>query len=300
MEINGQIIKKISGPTSFYLLLPSGKDIDIYRKSKVNPPIIILFGDSHFDRRNLCSDCEKKNNCYNIWSKNLLELLDNIAARVKLDFNLETGYGFGFKEIDVIDDSPLNLLKKNIIPCFEKSESCPTKNIRWNYVDARNADKNFKYNLESMFAKLDPLFFNIVKQINNEKNENINIVFNSLLDKTLSYYNLFPPVDIIDIMIDILKNLSYEEFFKEPYINFSLLYKQIKKFPEPLNDIEYWKYNLGNYIDYIMTENFTDDDRINTIRFLREYKYLLEDIVDIGGNKDFIIKQINETFNYDC
>jgi hypothetical protein len=297
MEINGNTINKISGPVSFYLLLPGGREINLYKKSKINPPIIMLFGDSHFDRRNLCSDCEIINSCYNIWSKNLLDLLDNLATRAKLDFNLETGYGFGFKEIDIFDDGPLNVLKKNIIPCFEKSVRCPAKNIKWNYVDARTAGKNFKYNYESLFSVIEIGLNNLIQGIKTEKHITLNEAFNSFLSKTLKYYNLFPSIEIFDILIDILTELSYENFFQEPYINLSLLYKQIKKLPEPLNDIEYWKFNLGMYIEHIMFEYFTVDDRINAIKFLRDYKYLLEDIGDIGGSFVDIITEINKDYD---
>ena len=299
MEINGNTINKISGPVSFYLLLPGGKEINLYKKSKINPPIIMLFGDSHFDRRNLCPDCEIKNGCYNIWSKNLLDLLNNLATRFKIDFNLETGYGFDFKEQDYVDDGPLNILKNNIIPCFEKSDRCPAKNIKWNYVDARTAGKNFKYNYESLFSVIEISLNNLIQGIKTEKHRNLNEAFNSLIGKTMKYYNLFPSIEIFDILIDILKELSYENFFQEPYIDLSLLYKQIKKLPEPLNDIEYWKFNLNSYIEYIIFENFTADDRINTIKFLRDYKYLLEDIGDIGGSFTDIIREINNNEEYD-
>lgn len=296
MEINGQLINKISGPISFYLLVPAGEEINMYKKSKINPPIIMLFGDSHFDTRNLCPDCDKKNNCYNIWSKNLFELLDNLGTKFKLDFNLE--YFIGIK-IDRFDDSPLKLLTNNIAPCFEKSSLCPTKNIRWNYVDVRMSDINFKYNFESLFSNIYFSFSGIMQEIRTEKHRNLDEAFNSLLGKTIKYYNSFPSIEIFDIMIDVLKELSYENFFQEPYINLSLLYKQIKKFPEPLNDIEYWKFNLNKYIEYIMFEYFTAEDRINTIKFLRDYKYLLEDIGDIGGNAADIIRDINNNEEYD-
>jgi hypothetical protein len=46
-----------------------------------------------------------------------------------------------------------------------------------------------------------------------------------------------------------------------------------------------------------MFEYFTVDDRINAIKFLRDYKYLLEDIGDIGGSFVDIITEINKDYD---
>ena len=131
--VNGQKIDKISGPISFYLLTPKNSEDNEHlnlKKNKIYPPVIILFGDKHFDMSNLCSNCEKKHNCYNIWSQNLLDLFDNIGSKIKVDFNIEHGFGVRDLEYYVYDNyrGPLTFLKNNILPCFFK-EKCPTKRV---------------------------------------------------------------------------------------------------------------------------------------------------------------------------
>jgi hypothetical protein len=85
--INGKTIEKISGPITFTLLVPKYKceEIKQFNECGIHPPIVILFGDYHFSRSNLCKNCKEENKCYNIWGVKFLKLLDDVAKENKLD-----------------------------------------------------------------------------------------------------------------------------------------------------------------------------------------------------------------------
>lgn len=318
LKINNQIIKKISGPVSFNLLVPNGENKKFFNNSKIQPPIIILFGDIHFDMSNLCQKCEKEYKCYNIWSKNLLDLLDNMAKKIKIDFNLEQGFGVNTFQ-NYGEDSPngpLSILTTNILPCFFKRSNCPTKNIRWNYVDTRYVKEDNKYNFEALFTQVENFFHNVQPNIDTLKINNLDQYFYIIVSDLINYNFNTPDytfsqnnfLEILKIIFNILKSGSYEDFFKNDKITRSLIYKQIKKLPPPLNNIEFWKDKMDEYIKYVLYKRFTLEDIINTLEFLKYYIYLLEDIEDLISEfnqknikitNDLIIREIFNTEGYD-
>ena len=53
---NEREIHKFSGPTSFTLLRPNIDMFIKYNKKNLNLPIVMLFGDINFSKKNTCDD----------------------------------------------------------------------------------------------------------------------------------------------------------------------------------------------------------------------------------------------------
>ena len=143
MKINGNNIKSISGPVSFYYFRPTNK------LSKL--PLIMLFGDYHRARNKMCKKCscskETKSCCYKISDPDFLQLFDTLASKYPIDFYTETsftGTGTGFKngEMEVLTTGDMT-------SCYHhrlrdtKYDKCPTRNIRWHASDIRQASDNY-------------------------------------------------------------------------------------------------------------------------------------------------------------
>jgi hypothetical protein len=144
MEINGTLISSISGPVSFYYLRPT------FELSKL--PLIILFGDYHRSRDQMCVDCTcskgKKSCCYKISDPALLQLFDTLgSSEYPVDFYTETsflGTGKGFEngEMEILTTGDMT-------SCYHhglrdtKYDKCPTRNIRWHAGDIRQATMAF-------------------------------------------------------------------------------------------------------------------------------------------------------------
>ena len=132
--INGNIIKKISGPVSFYYLKPINKNKSRYF------PLIILFGDAHFSKKFICNN--SKNGHYTISNEVFLKLLDELVYddNYPVDFYTET-FLTGLKSN--INGFMHNLTTKEMITCYHKELKgkglCPTKKIRWHAGDPRQS-----------------------------------------------------------------------------------------------------------------------------------------------------------------
>ena len=141
--IYNKIIKQISGPISFFYLMPN---YDILPK-KNKYPLLIFFGDSHRSSKYFCNPCNNYDGCYQINSNNFLKLIDslsNLQSKPNIDFYIETafyGSGLGFA------GGPLEYFTSgNFVECYnrkikntpEYKSKCPTENIRWHNVDVRS------------------------------------------------------------------------------------------------------------------------------------------------------------------
>ena len=88
--IDDTLISRISGPVNLSILIPKKE----FHKSH-KAPIFILFGDDHFSFKNMCDEClcinKDKSCCYEIFSKDFLKIIDNVAAKHIVYFSTESG-----------------------------------------------------------------------------------------------------------------------------------------------------------------------------------------------------------------
>ena len=147
LKIDATTISSISGPVSFYYFRPTNK------LSKL--PLIMLFGDFHRTRNNMCIKCscskDKKSCCYKLSDPRFLKLFDVVASRFPIDFYTETsflGTGSGFKngEMEILTTGDMTSCYHHLLR-GTKYDKCPTRNIRWHAGDIRQAsyDYNYKY-----------------------------------------------------------------------------------------------------------------------------------------------------------
>ena len=146
IKIKDTIITFLSGPISFYYLKPNLSNID---PSEIKYfPLIILFGDKHRSKQGSCVNCscskEEGKCCYTISDHSFLQLLDTLGSKLHpIDFYTETflgGTSTGF-----LNGYMEDLTTKDMVTCYHKTlrgteyNKCPTKNIRWQAGDARQA-----------------------------------------------------------------------------------------------------------------------------------------------------------------
>jgi len=269
--INDTIIKKISGPVSFHLLVPNKKTIE---DSKITLPVIILFGDIHYSDLNICSPCDEKNNCYPIWTREFLNILDKDGYT----FNIEHAFSKDFAGFNYDSTTtPYERLLSYIHYCIKKdTKKCPTKNIRWNYVNTREVDDNFTYNFESKFQEIFNYFFDMSAIFNKPeiKSQNLDYFFLRFIHFVIYLDDSY--IEIIDIILEMLENKNFDAFFNnENNRNTSLIYKQIKKMPINFN-LDFWKDKMNKYLQFIYENNNLE----KMIDFLRNFKQF--------KNSDFI------------
>ena len=153
MNINGNNIKSISGPVSFYYLSPT------IRLSKL--PLIVLFGDSHRDSADMCTkcDCSKgaKSCCYKLSDPTLLKLFDTLgSSKYPVDFYTETSF-LGTRET-FADGEMKSLTTDDMISCYHHRlrdtnyNKCPTRNIRWQAADILKGSENYDTYFRDRFA----------------------------------------------------------------------------------------------------------------------------------------------------
>jgi hypothetical protein len=145
IHIGDTIIDRISGPISIYYLTPSKQ---VSAENLLFFPSIVLFGDEHFSKTNVCERCNctkgKGACCYTITDTPFLQCIDTLASKYPIDFYTETAFlgsnvGFkgGFMETFTSGD---------FVSCYHKTlrntsfDKCPTKYIRWHAADSRHMD----------------------------------------------------------------------------------------------------------------------------------------------------------------
>jgi len=161
------IVRYISGPVSMYYLKPKEDSFRmIYEEYGYYLSLVLLFGDIHFSKENMCSDDTDK--YYNIYDDNFISKFDTIADITPIDFFVETSPYENIKNPMII--SPLKILKKEYKDCFDlklrdtsKYELCPTKNIRWHYSDIRLYKNKIEGHIFSYFLYFRILYDNIKK-----------------------------------------------------------------------------------------------------------------------------------------
>ena len=268
IHFGGILISKMSGPISTYYLRPK-------QSMKASEfPLLLLFGDRHHDYESSCSPCDDMNLCYKISDPELLKKIDTESTpEHPIDFYTEsfkkdTGTGFkdGYMEelttkyMTVCSNHKLKTTQPNVY-----STKCPTKNIRWQGGDVRQA---LNETPESFFNSLYPY----IKYFNKRLGQNMSVKLKNKISEFHKFLgvhnftsvddlkNLFFPFNIKNSetlssfkrdknisMYDTFENLIYTKFtsnifnFLEQRRN-SLIIKQIGKQTYPkFKNIEFWK-----------------------------------------------------------
>lgn len=284
LKINDTLIKRISGPVNFYLLRPvKNENLEELKKFNINPPIVMLFGDSHFSSENTCEKCNNEDNCFSIKENSFLKLIDNLSdiKKLSIDFNIE--HPFILTDVNFSEVRPgiLAELKYKILPCLRKEKTCITKNIKWMYVDTRDTPANFKYYYENDFSKYYHIVSILNETIATKKNRedaiyDIIIFITSMCVENQNYVLKHKYFNNIINIIKTLKYKNLDTLFDKNNINNSLICKQIKKLNKPLNDIDFWKDKCAQYIKYKL-RNIPDESIDN----LQSFFIIFLDISDI-------------------
>ena len=282
MLIKDKKIASISGPVSFALLKPKKFIFDDLKKEGVHLPIFMLFGDYHFSDDFQCENCscnlEDRSCCMPVYSEEFLRFIDSMATKeYPIDFGIE---GFNleddrmrykyFGEKSAEWDKEYGLLKKGSIPklresitaCYQRElrgsklyeKYCPTKNIRWHYMDPRQAGES-KYNLEYLLWQLGFLEEKIFG-INYKKEDK-----KQLKKDIEEIKKKFPSEEMWRFVTNLKKQLVIDpksgiySYFKvgEKYNN-SLVLKQFNKLSKSFKDLPFWKQALSDYIIYVLKE----------------------------------------------
>jgi hypothetical protein len=165
LKIGNIILKKLSGPTSFKILIPHKK----------NKPLIILIGDLHNKISGFCENCRCDNLddcCLYSFDISFIKLLDGLTNKENPigiyveDFKQTKSWkdedqeglesylnekAVEYKENILHKEyrvgEPLKELKINYGDCFRNlkyQKDCPTKNIHWNYTDTRISPRSYE------------------------------------------------------------------------------------------------------------------------------------------------------------
>jgi hypothetical protein len=154
LVVDGNEIRKISGPVSMSILTP--KNSDLFPKL----PVYILFGDVHNDSRNSCKR-SKSEGVYSVYDIEFLGLLSNVATPTRpIDFYIEGGdlHNKTHKK-PYSEKYPMEMLWNLYAECYthngrkiarykHRTKCNSISNIRWHSGDARYFESE-KYRLEN-------------------------------------------------------------------------------------------------------------------------------------------------------
>lgn len=303
--IKDKTIDHISGPVSFIALKP---------KNNLNLPIIMLFGDIHFSIKGMC-DC-KKEGCYKIYDSSFLQIIDSLSTSDHpVDFNIESWmlkyqreqlkeetFILKYKELAKKSKHPIKMVRENLYICYIKElrdsevwkKYCPTKLMRYHYVDVRIADDS-KYNLENRIhlieqnlkidEEIQPLSLSNLYHYKNLNIKDIEILITRLKKiygdqyfNILQFKYLLVSSALTQSVVDFEKAIEY--FFKFATPENSLIMKQYSKLPEKLKDETMWKNIFVSYFKYIFSkDNFYALRLLNHTR-KKFYEILLKDDIN--------------------
>lgn len=276
-------IDSITGPVSMSILVPQP---DLINSIKRNIPIVLLFGDKHFSDSGYCQPCSciKKDHscCYEIWAKDFLNIFDSLSTKEKpVDFYIE-GFANSKDRIEAKKDiykfskymetasqsvGPMVSLRNHLYTCYLRefrgtkayNELCPTKNIRWQFADSRNANLGF---IEPNIYIINNMFIEIAKVANNR--------FLAIIDKNEPYrlmksiVDQFKPIvrnefqEYLELYIRFIKNplLFFKNLFNPDMDFFKKMatYKQIRKQQFPFNSDVYWSSIFNSYSKHIIAK----------------------------------------------
>ena len=211
MRLEDTIVNRISGPISIYYLKPSKQ---VLVENLHFFPSIMLFGDEHFSKTNVCDrcNCTKSACCYTITDKPFLQFIDTLASKYPIDFYTETaflGSNVGFKE-----GFMEQFTSGDFVSCYHKTlrntsfDKCPTKHIRWHAADSRHMDIQVELNMGVCFP--DPITKKLIKKSKLKISEKY--MNTSYIEPQISY--------IIQLLSPIIKStLDNDTCIKSYYIS---------------------------------------------------------------------------------
>ncbi len=311
MLIKDKKIDRISGPVSFALLKPKKFIFDELKKEGVHLPIFMLFGDVHFSGKYQCEKCTCEGSssafgsssagcCMPIYSNEFLRLIDSMATKKHpIDFGIEGFYAgeerkyvateyniLAFKEVARRSEmQPMKMLRDNNIACYIKelrgtslySKYCPTKNIRWHFMDARSAGGS-KYDLENLLIELD------LPDTDNNLNELFETELSKskikhIIDRQKSKFKdktMFYKLIMLKYYISTSPEKAIDYFFTIATPQNSLIIKQFSKLSKSLKDLEFWKKSMSDYFLHI-SRPLNKDANIVKSKF---YGLIIRDDID--------------------
>ena len=267
-------ITSISGPIKVSVLKPSS----------TSSPYVLLFSDSHFERTFPCYDC--KQGCYELDDHEFLKLIDGVASKsYPIDFFTEQEHEVRIGEENIYEINP-NLVGRDTTGylskflhdykvCYSKShrrtkryrQECPTRDIRWHFVDTRNIT-NTKYD-DALIIRGYSEFYNILyKFFNKDDMFTVEDSYDECKKVVRKYHKEL--VMIYDLLLD---GPGFVKKYFTPDSNF-LLVKQIKKqATEEHRNIDFWVNIITDrikavFINYINSyPSFTIDQYIYIVEF---------------------------------
>jgi hypothetical protein len=295
--IGNHSFNRISGPVSLTVLKPIDQHIAIDgTNSKISVgnkgalPAVMLFGDIH-RKAELCGECRDDDECIEISSYNFLQKIDSLSTpEHPVDFYIEgadfsdftKSEKFNGVEYTYTNESMIPKIREKIQTCYFKEfrntqtykKECPTKHIRWHYSDGRFIHKSYEsvivIFLRIFGAEGNKTFKEIIEKLYNTSNgyayTKEDVVFYLKLTATI-FEN---PFNFVNIVFDL--NNPY-------FVNFSSIYKQIRKMQAPYNNFGVWKdwfqtyyedrlFNLEKTFNY--TYEYYGDKKINSSKINKE------------------------------
>lgn len=260
MKIGNLDIKRLSGPVSFTVLIPTKECFTFLKKN--NTSILLLLGDEHFSDEEVCEDFDSISTINDNWFR----LLDMISSeQYPLDYYIEIS--LQYKKLNFSEEYR-KLIKEKLknnktvmyyiiskhIECFlNQPTSCFTKNIRYHAVDIRNTKDGSDF-VEFKIHKHIDYFWKFYSSENQIKGSNdslldikhfINLFCDNVSEFSNQLYNfIYNNKDSSGIMKQIddqnNKELDWKGWFNEYFYyceQFNALYDQnyLKKKQKLLN-----------------------------------------------------------------
>jgi hypothetical protein len=277
-------IKKISGPCSFYYLKPN-----IVKAEGIDFPLIMLFGDIHQSRDNMCTPCNNNpDGCYQIYDTSFLQLLDTLSLSKKpVDiyfemFAIKSSYENNTDKYtdhpEIIDNTEITkqldyihaeIQKKEAEKAILKEEATHLQNsiLDINKLAELKSHFNLLYAEQTVLENTKETLFNSLDEKQNLNNQN-----------PLHYYqNIYGHSCFSHIKRDLL---TKKEGYKEcPTTNIRWQYGDIRFCDNNCIEGEIENYCV-KYLQNKSTEPFKDEFEINFSKLVNKF------LDDLNSNND--------------
>lgn len=130
---DGPPMVRLSGPVGMYYLRPA--------EDRPELPIVVLLSDVHtdLDAEKMCEVCTEDPECRQVFDAGWLNELDRLAEAIPVDFFTESSELLIREAPKLAPDYVMfGKFLSTVGGCYGRSETCPTRNIRWHHTDLRN------------------------------------------------------------------------------------------------------------------------------------------------------------------